>query len=147
MQGRSKRILLIEDDADDVFLIRHACERAGLIGEISSAENGLAAITLFEDFAAQAATDKAPEFIFLDLNMPVMSGLDFLRWLRSAAQWRTLPVIVLTTSEDPRDVSAAYELGANAYLVKPNSATDFANMFKAVNAFWFSFNRPPQLAS
>jgi CheY-like chemotaxis protein len=138
-----KRILLVEDDADDVFLIGHAFERAGLKDQISSAENGRAAVVLFENFAAQPDCKDAPEFILLDLNMPVMNGLDFLRWLRSNARWRTLPVVVLTTSEDPRDISAAYELGANAYLVKPSSPAAMTEMFKAVDSFWFSLNRSP----
>lgn len=142
-RSANKRILLIEDDADDVFLIRHAFQRAGLKDDVSLAENGKAAVTLFESFSAEPDRKDAPEFIFLDLNMPVMNGLDFLRWLRSAVQWRTLPVVVLTTSEDPRDISAAYELGANAYLVKPSSPAAMIEMFKAVDSFWFLFNRSP----
>jgi two-component system, response regulator len=140
----NKRILLVEDDVDDVFLIRHAFQRAGLNDQLSSAENGKAAVTLFETFAAQPDRKDAPEFIFLDLNMPIMNGLDFLRWLRSAARWRTLPVVILTTSEDPRDISAAYELGANAYLVKPSSPAAMTDMFKTVASFWFALNRSPQ---
>jgi two-component system, response regulator len=148
MQGvRSNTILLVEDDEDDVFLIRRACETAGIAGEITSAENGKAAVTFLEALSASpGAAQKSPEFIFLDLNMPVMNGLDFLRWLRSQARWRKLPVLVLTTSEDPRDISAAYELGANAYLVKPNSLADFAEMLRAVGSFWLRFNRSPQTA-
>lgn len=142
--GRSpdRTVLVVEDDKDDIFLLQHASKKAGMTGRMTFAENGKHAVELLQALQAQpVAGSHAPELILLDLNMPVMNGLDFLRWLRNEPAWKKVPVIILTTSEDPRDVSSAYELGANAYTVKPNNPSELSDILKAVQHFWLTYNR------
>jgi CheY-like chemotaxis protein len=82
-----------------------------------------------------------PKLIFLDLNMPLMNGLEFLQWRSQRPELQTIPVIVLTSSENPQDVIDAYRLGANAYLVKPMSVTELSSLLKSIQAFWLTHNR------
>jgi CheY-like chemotaxis protein len=135
---QAQRILVVEDDKDDVFLIEYACTHACINAELSFAENGKHAIEQLLD------QSRAPDLILLDLNMPVMNGVDFLRWLRSQAAWQRLPVIIFTTSEDPRDIALSYELGANAYLVKPNIPSELSRILQAVQQFWLRSTDPAE---
>jgi len=135
----SRRILFVEDDKDDVFLIQYACKRAGITEPMSFVENGQRAVAYLQ----AVGTADAPSLIFLDLNMPVMSGFDFLRWLRHHDKWRNVPVIVLTTSQNPADIASAYELGANAYVVKPSDPVELIEMFGAARTFWLTHNQVP----
>lgn len=135
-------ILVVEDDKDDVFLLEHASKITGFPGSLTFAENGQQAVEWLENRQAQPpAAHDLPDLILLDLNMPVMGGLDFLRWLRSKSEFQKLPVLIFTTSQDPRDVESSYNLGANAYLVKPNSPTELSRMFRAAQNFWLADHR------
>jgi CheY-like chemotaxis protein len=139
MQGKT---LFVEDDEDDVMLLRLACDRAG-IGDYAFAQNGKRALDLVRDNAPDFS--RTHSLIFLDLNMPEMNGFDFLRWLRKEAEVTTLPVIVLTTSENPRDIENAYSLGANAYLVKSTVFAELSKMISTAHTFWAQYNRFPDV--
>lgn len=132
------KILFVEDDPDDVFLIERAWKTVGMAVPLAFQSTGRAAIDFL---SAPANPRERPRVIFLDLNMPVMGGLDFLRWLRKQPLFQHLPVIILTTSVNPQDIKAAYEAGANAFLVKPTSVAQFAEMLSCAARFWLHLNR------
>ncbi len=130
-------ILVVEDDKDDVFFLERAWKTAGLTGRLTFAENGREAVERLQNLKSQPLAERdLPDLILLDLNMPVMGGLDFLRWLRSKSCFVKLPVLIFTTSQDPRDVESSYDLDANAYLVKPDTQIELSKMLKAAQNFW-----------
>jgi two-component system, response regulator len=118
----SPTVLFVEDDADDVFLIQRACKSAQHDDPKEYLPNGKAAVDYLSQTVAQGRS--LPRLIFLDLNMPLMGGLEFLSWLRNQPLLRNIPVVVLTTSVNPQDLATAYRSGANAYLVKPSSISE-----------------------
>lgn len=132
----SERVLFVEDDPDDVFLLQRACRKAGMTFPARFLSNGERAVEfllpIFENDEAQAR----PELIFLDLNMPEMDGFEFLKWLRGDARASSIPVAILSTSENPEDMHKAYAAGANAYLVKANTVDGLARTISAALRFW-----------
>lgn len=136
-------VLCIEDDSDDVFFIKRAAQHAGIADAFRFAQNGKAAMEYLDSaVAAPGGTgNPVPQLILLDLNMPLMSGLDFLQWLRQAPQFKHLPAIVLTSSANPKDILQAYSTGANAYVVKPANLAEMGEVFTAIKSFWFTHNR------
>jgi CheY-like chemotaxis protein len=83
--------------------------------------------------------------ILLDLKLPGATGMQILQWMRAQGEIRRIPVVVLTSDESPRTIDAAYDLGANSYLVKPGNATDIARMVQTIQQYWVKLNEPPQL--
>src|SRR5687767_5593595 len=139
---KSQRILFVEDDDDDVFLLKRVCMKME-IDRFDFASNGRKAVELLKPLIESPAGSQEPPVIFLDLNMPEMNGFDFLRWARAAPRLQSSPVIVLSTSENPHDMQSAYALGANAYLVKTSDINELGNMISAANKFWRQYNRVP----
>jgi CheY-like chemotaxis protein len=141
-----KSLLLIEDDPNDVVLFRRAARKAGLTVEIVNAEDGDAAVRYLENHAVQTADNAAetPWIILLDLKMPRKSGLEVLEWLRKQPRLRRLPVIIFTSSRESSDITQAYELGANSYLVKPVSFDQLKELVRDVNHYWLELNENPQ---
>ena len=136
-------ILQVENDADDVFITRRAFKKAGITNRIASVENGEEAIAyLFgKDRFSNRDDYPLPSVILLDWNMPLMSGSEFLRWLRAQSGMRRIPVVVLTSSDNENDMIQAYELGSNGFLVKPPSLEDFQALATAFAAYWLGWNR------
>ena len=129
MAQRPMTILLAEDDPNDADLIGIALGRAGLPHTLQHVPDGEAAISYLtgqEDFANRNEFPR-PDVVLLDLKMPRKDGLDVLQWLRAQGDYAGLPVIVLTSSDEPKDIKRAYELGATSYLTK--SAT-FQNVLE-----------------
>lgn len=146
MERMKKSLLLIEDDPNDVALFRRAAAKAGLMVEITNAEDGDAAVRLLETRAGQKPDAAAgfPWIVLLDLKMPKRSGLEVLEWLRGQPQLRHVPVIIFTSSRERSDITRAYELGANSYLVKPVSFDQLKEMVREVNHYWLDLNEYPQ---
>jgi DNA-binding response OmpR family regulator len=99
------------------------------------------------NFLTGALTATAPGLVLLDLKLPRLPGLDVLGWLRRQPGLRRLPVVVLTSSRERRDVDRAYDLGANSFLVKPVGFAELLEMVKALDLYWLRMNEAPELGS
>lgn len=133
-----KKIMLVEDNLDDVRLTKLAFEQLKIHAEFIHCING-------EVFLERLKQEPLPDilYVLLDLNMPKMNGFDVLSALRQNELYQRLPIIVFTTSANPSDIQKAYEMGANAYVVKP---FDFMELEKAIGAiarFWGEINVQP----
>jgi CheY-like chemotaxis protein len=144
MESVARRILLVEDSVDDVILMRRAFRKLGIQNPLDVAEDGEAAIALLERLVDQADPDAAakPGLILLDLKLPRVSGLEVLEWVRRQPAFRRCPVVVLTSSREAPDVSRAYDLGANSYLLKPVEFQAFVDLVRTLNLYWLVLNLP-----
>lgn len=139
-------VLLVEDDPDDVFFIRNAFERAGIADAPRVARDGeeASAYLLGQGAFSDRRLNPAPSLVLLDLKLPRLSGLEFLAWrARQEARLRSIPVVVLTSSQSPEDLAKAYELGANSYLVKPLESAAQLEMVKTLHRYWSGLNKLP----
>ena len=144
MPASSPVILHIENDADDIFLTQRAFRKVGINHPTPAVENGEQAVSyLLGNGKFENRKDyPLPSVILLDWNMPLMSGSDFLQWLRAqTGALRRVPVVVLTSSNNNADMRQAYELGANGYLVKPGTQDTFQAMARAFADYWLAWNR------
>jgi CheY-like chemotaxis protein len=140
-----KTILLIEDNESDELLTVRALEKAQVANEIVVVRDGEEALAYLFGTGAYAGRDTSqlPNVALLDLNLPKIGGLDVLRRLRADDRTRHLPVVVLTSSGEERDVVQSYQLGANAYVRKPVDFNEFAQATRALGLFWLLVNEPP----
>src|SRR6476660_7885214 len=117
-------ILLVEDNDDDVFLMKHALASAGVSNAVLVVESGQRAVDYLSGEGPYSDRSRypMPAVVFLDLKLPLMSGHEVLAWIRAQRQLESLVVVVLTSSNEPSDVRRAYSLGANSYLMKPLTA-------------------------
>lgn len=131
-------ILLVEDNDDDVFLMKHALNFAGVTNPVFVAENGQQAVDYLAGTGDYHDRTKypIPAIVFLDLKLPLMSGHEVLAWIRGQRQLETLLVVVLTSSDEPSDVRRSYSLGANSFLVKPLTGRQLLDLAKAFNWSW-----------
>ena len=131
-------ILLVEDNEDDVFLMKHALAAAGVTNPVHVVETGQHAVDYLAGAGAYADRRKypLPTVVFLDLKLPLMSGHEVLAWMRAQPQLEGIVVVVLTSSNEPSDVRRSYSLGANSYLVKPLTARQLLDLAKALNWSW-----------
>jgi CheY-like chemotaxis protein len=136
-------ILHIENDSDDVFLTQRAFKKAGVTTPILPAENGEQGVAylLAQGRFANRQDYPVPAVILLDWNMPLMSGADFLQWLRAQPSLRRLPVVVLTSSNNEADMRHAYDIGANGFVVKPGTQEGFQSFAQAFAAYWLAWNK------
>lgn len=144
MPTASAAILHVENDPDDVFLTQRAFRKVGISNPTPAVGNGDEAVSyLLGKGKFENRTDyPLPSVILPDWNMPLMSGSDFLQWLRSqVGALRRVPVVVLTSSNNNADMRQAYELGANGYLVKPGTQDNFQTMARAFADYWLGWNR------
>ena len=139
----AKVVLYVEDEENDVLLFQHAMAKAGHLGPIQVATDGQKAIDYLEGAGNFANRDDFPLpcLVLLDLKLPHVPGLEVLKWIRQEGAL-AIPVVILTSSENDDDIAAAYELGANAYLVKPSDIRQLAEIAKAIKDFWLIQNRP-----
>jgi CheY-like chemotaxis protein len=140
MSEPSPIILLVEDNADTIRLIRLSLLKAGFANKVLEAHDGEQAIEylLGEGKFSNRLEYPLPQVVFLDLKMPRMNGLDFLKWLRTWPPGRVIPVVVLTTSVLASDLSAAYDAGANSYLVKGVDAHELVEQVTAIGSIWLT---------
>jgi CheY-like chemotaxis protein len=129
---RTLNLVLIEDDDIDVMNVRRALERAHVTNPLFVAHNGLEGLELLR--GDQVPRDR--RLVLLDLNMPKMNGIEFLREIRKDPVLRSTPVVVLTTSDDDRDKIQAYDLNVAGYLLKPVTFVNFVDVMAALNKYW-----------
>ena len=138
MSDRVLNILLVEDDEVDVMNVRRAFERNNVSNPLFVAGNGLEALSMLRG-------DQIPKerrLILLDLNMPKMNGIEFLQALRSDPELASLPVVVLTTSNDDQDKIDAYNLNVAGYLLKPVTFSNFCERMTTLNKYWTLVEMP-----
>ena len=138
-------ILQVEDREEDVYLLKRAIQRAEVQADIRSVVDGQEAIEYIAGEGRFADRQKypLPYLILLDLKLPHKTGFDVLAWIRAQPSLRTLIVIVLSSSIDEGDLERAYQLGANAFLVKPSDMHTLVEMCRAMKLFWLTYNQPP----
>jgi CheY-like chemotaxis protein len=137
-------ILLVEDDENDVFLVKRAMQKAGVVNPIRVASSGQEAIDYFQGTGKFADRKEFPLpcLVLLDLKLPRVMGLDVIKWIRQQPEVSAI-VIVLTSSKDDADIAAAYRHGANGYLVKPSDVAQLTDMARAIKDYWLTQNTPP----
>ena len=128
MTENNIRILLAEDNDGDVFLVRRALEKKGLLHELVVAHNGEEALGWLDGHAGEDMQGSAPDLILLDLNLPRIDGAQLLSHIRKSDSFSRTPVIVLTSSDSPKDRQMALELGANLYFRKPTDLASFMDL-------------------
>lgn len=141
MEGKLLNILLVDDDDIDVLNVKRAFKKNNIINPLYIANNGLEALEMLRG-SGDGAMPKDRRLILLDLNMPKMNGLEFLREVRNDPALHALTVIVLTTSADERDKVEAYNLNVAGYIVKPVTFMAFVEAMSALNKYW-SLNELP----
>ncbi|MDF9747003.1 response regulator [Natrinema salsiterrestre] len=140
----SVSLLLVEDNPGDVRLIKEAFKSAGFATTFHTVSDGDAALEFLRE---HAASETSPDLILLDLNLPKTSGFEVLEGIRDDPKLPSVPVLVLTSSAATEDVVKSYELCANAYLTKPTDPDEFADIGRAVEAFWIDEATLPPLPS
>jgi len=138
------RILMVEDDAKDVELSLTALEDYNLVNEVVVAHDGAEALDYLYcrgEFQTRGAEN--PAVILLDLKLPKVDGLEVLKQIKSDEKLKLIPVVVLTSSKEEKDMVASYKLGVNAYVVKPVDFHEFVNAIRELGAFWAVINEPP----
>ncbi len=139
----NRAILLVDDNEDDVFLMKRALKDAGICNPLLIVQDGQEALDYlqgqgkFQDRTAYPL----PAVVFLDLKLPIRSGLEVLSWIRAEKELDAMVVVVLTSSNEPKDLNRCYSLGANSYLVKPPTPEQLLEMAKAFKWYWLEFNR------
>jgi CheY-like chemotaxis protein len=141
---RLGRILMVEDDARDVELTITALEDYNLANEVVVTRDGEEALDYLycRGQYANRSCDN-PSVMLLDLKLPKVDGLEVLRQVKSDENLRMIPVVVLTSSREEKDLVASYQLGVNAYVVKPVDFHEFVNAIKELGVFWAVINAPP----
>jgi two-component system response regulator len=142
---RTVEILLVEDNPNDVELALHAFREHKLVNSIHVARDGVEALEFVfceGQFSDRRICD-GPKVILLDLKLPRIDGLAVARRIKSDERTRTLPIVVLTSSREERDVIESYQLGINSYIVKPVDFEQFSETMRVLGTYWLMLNTPP----
>jgi CheY-like chemotaxis protein len=139
-----KRIMLAEDNANDIELTMTALRENHLLNEVIVVRDGAEALDyLFKRNVHANRPGGNPAVLLLDLKMPKVDGIEVLRQVKADPQLRTIPVVVLTSSREEQDLVRTYDLGVNAYVVKPVDFLEFVDAVKLLGGFWAVVNEPP----
>ena len=136
MEEKMTNLLLVDDDEVDVMTVQRAFKKNNITNQFYVANNGIEALAMLrgEDNLPRIPLER--RLVLLDLNMPKMGGIEFLRELRADPNLRAIPVIVLTTSQDDKHKVEAYHLNVAGYIVKPVTFTNFVEVVAALNQYW-----------
>jgi DNA-binding response OmpR family regulator len=134
-------ILLVEDDPDHEALAIRALRKANVANDIAVARDGAEALAYMQDIVE--GRRNAPQLVLLDLKLPKVEGLEVLRAIRASEKTAILPVVVLTSSDEERDIVSSYRLGVNSYIRKPVNFNDFAEATKQLGMYWLLLNQCP----
>lgn len=137
-------ILLVEDDPNDVWLVKHAFQNASLPNPLRMVSDGQEAIDYLRGLGqyGDRSAFPFPRLVLLDLKMPRLNGFDVISWMRRHYPSKLTPIIVLSSSALPQDVNRSYELGANAYMVKPADFRALERLFRTIADFWNAGEAP-----
>jgi two-component system, response regulator len=136
MNEQPVELLLVEDNPNDVELILHVFKKYNLDNSIKVARDGAEAL----EFLSSGDAHSLPRVILLDLKLPKVNGLEVLGKVKSDSRTKSIPVVVLTSSREDRDLSACYELGVNSYIVKPVDSTKFTEAVRQLGLYWLGLN-------
>jgi two-component system, response regulator len=147
MLEKSVEILLVEDNPDDVELTLHAFRKHNLANHIHVVHDGAEALDFL--FRTGAYKDRriedSPHVVLLDLKLPKVDGLEVLRRMKKESHTRMIPVVVLTSSREDRDIKESYLLGVNSYIVKPVNFEEFTEAVQQLGLYWLLMNEPPPI--
>ena len=140
----NKKILLVEDNHNDIDLTKRALKKSNILNELIVAEDGVEGLKYFfgEDGKGGCSVEDLPVVVLLDINLPRVNGLDVLRRLRTHEKTKLLPVIILTSSNEEKDIITSYNLGANSFVRKPVKFDEFAEAIRVLGLFWLVINQP-----
>src|SRR3972149_8757270 len=146
MKDRTVEILLVEDNPNDVELALHALKKNNIANRIEVVRDGAEALDFIfcTGAYAQRAMDNGPKVILLDLKLPKVDGMEVLEKVRSDPRTKVIPVVVLTSSREERDIVESYKLGVNSYIVKPVDFEQFTESVRQLGLYWVLLNQPPQ---
>jgi CheY-like chemotaxis protein len=141
-------ILLVEDNASDELLTLRALKKSAIANRVVVTRDGSEALDYLFAEGKHANRDpkELPQVVLLDLNLPKIGGLEVLKRIRSDRRTRLLPVVILTSSKEDKDLLDGYAIGANSYVVKPVDFTQFAEAVRQLGMFWLVVNQPPPRA-
>jgi CheY-like chemotaxis protein len=141
----TRTILYVEDEENDVFFMQHAWKKAGISNPLKIVTDGEQALQYLAGEGKYANRDEypLPSLVLLDLKLPKMDGLEVLQWIRTQPAIQTLAVIILSSSNRPEDLRAAYARGANSFLVKPSTPGGLAGVVASVKDYWSNSNGLP----
>ena len=142
MTAVSGDIVLVEDSDEDAELTMRALKRQKLANNVRRLSDGQAAIDYFFGTPPDGTPPDLPRVVLLDLKLPMVNGLEILRRLKSDPRTHDVPVVVLTSSKEERDLEEAYRLGVNSYIVKPVGFDEFTSAIEAVGLYWMRINQP-----
>ena len=136
IEGKMTNILLVEDDEVDVMNVQRAFKKNNITNPLYFATNGIEALVMLRGDGNPPSLPRERRMILLDLNMPKMNGIEFLRELRADPELKPIPVIVLTTSNEDRDKVEAYNLNVAGYILKPITFSNFVEAVGTLNKYW-----------
>jgi len=145
MNSEELDILLVEDNQDDMDLALHALRREKLANHIFVARDGEEALDFLfcRGTFADRSFDHPPKLVLLDLKLPKVDGMEVLKQLKGDPRTKTIPVVMLTSSKEERDLVSSYSLGANSFIQKPVDFTQFRETVKTLGMYWLLINQPP----
>lgn len=140
-------ILLVEDNPDDVELTIHVFKKNNLANNIEVVRDGAEALDFLFGRGAYAGRklENGPKVVFLDLKLPKVDGMEVLRQIRTDTRLRKLPVVVLTSSREERDIAESYHLGVNSYVAKPVDFNQFTETVRQLGFYWLLLNEAPKI--
>jgi CheY-like chemotaxis protein len=142
----NRKVILVADDSPwDIYLLQRAFSKINCLGRVEVARDGQEAMDYFngEGEFADRLRFKRPCLVLLDLKMPRLDGFQVLEFVRSRSDYKCMPIVVLTSSDEPSDMQRAYDLGANSYVCKPSDPERLDIFVDVVTKFWTDFNRMP----
>ncbi len=142
MEEKLLNILLVEDDSVDVMNVQRAFKKNNITNPLHIAFNGVEALNMLRGINGKTKLNPQPRIILLDINMPKMNGLEFLKELRSDPDLKSITVFIMTTSNDDQDKIEAYKLNIAGYILKPLSFEKFVNAVSILNSYWKLCEQP-----
>src|SRR3954468_7566048 len=139
MDTKSFTVLLVEDDLNDIFLVKRAFKMAQIQNPLQVVTDGQEAITYLKGDGKYEDRDSypLPKLIVMDIKMPRKTGFEVLEWVKGDGRpLRRIPIVIVSSSDNPADINRAYELGANAYMVKPMNFRAVEHLFNAITQYW-----------